>query len=77
MLKLVYFSLTVLNMYRCVALIWFHHSTGLVMCFNVKVKNIAFDTSKVIRNAWFSMKNYFNCSVKEQISSVNYQVINY
>ena len=28
------------------------------MCFNVKVKNVAFDTSKIITNAWFSMKNY-------------------
>jgi len=24
---------------------------------NVKVKNLEFDTSKVITNAWFSMKN--------------------
>jgi len=26
--------------------------------FNIKVKNLAFDTSKIITNAWFSMKNY-------------------
>jgi len=29
----------------------------LLRVFNVKVKNLAFDTSKVITNAWFSMKN--------------------
>ena len=44
-----------------VALIWFHNSTGLATCFNVKVKNLAFDTSKVITNAWFSMKHYGGC----------------
>jgi len=40
-----------------VALLWFHNSTGLAMCVNVKV-NLAFDTSTMITNAWFSMKNY-------------------
>ena len=40
-----------------VALIWFHNSTGPVRVFSVKVKNLAFDTSKVITNAWFYMKN--------------------
>jgi len=30
----------------------------MLRVFNVKVKNLAFDTSKVITNAWFSMKNY-------------------
>ena len=30
----------------------------LLRVFNIKVKNLAFDTSKVITNAWFSMKNY-------------------
>jgi len=40
-----------------VALIWFCNLTGLATCYNVKVKNLAFDTSKVITNAWFSMKN--------------------
>ena len=38
-------------------IIWFHNSTGLATCFNVMVKNLAFDTSKTITNAWFSMKN--------------------
>jgi len=28
-----------------------------ICVFNVKVKNLAFDTSKVVTNAWFSMKN--------------------
>ena len=41
-----------------VALIWAHNSTVFATCFNVKVKNLSFDTSKVITNAWFSMKNY-------------------
>jgi len=36
---------------------WFHNSTGFAACFNVKVNNFAFDTSKVITNAWFSMKS--------------------
>jgi len=36
-----------------VALIWFYNSSGLATCFNVKVKNFAFDTSKVITNACF------------------------
>ena len=31
---------------------------ALLRGFNVKVKNLAFDTLKVITNAWFSMKNY-------------------
>jgi len=31
---------------------------ALLHVFNVKVKNLAFDTSKIIINAWFSMKNY-------------------
>ena len=26
--------------------------------YTVKVKNLAFDTLKIITNAWFSMKNY-------------------
>jgi len=33
---------------------------ALLRVFNVKVKNLAFDTSKIITNAWFSMKNYHN-----------------
>ena len=48
MFKIVYLSLAVLNLYRC-CIIWFRNST----VFNVKVKNFAFVTSKVIRNAWF------------------------
>ena len=54
MLKIVYLSLAYL-ICTDVALIWFQNSTGLVICFTVKVKNVAFDTSKVITNAWFSM----------------------
>ena len=57
MLEIVYLSLAVLIICTNVALFWFHNSTGLATCFNVKVKNLAFDTSKVITNAWFSMKN--------------------
>jgi len=49
MLKIVYLSLVVLNLYKC--------CINLVSQFNVKVKNHAFDTSKVNTNAWFSMKN--------------------
>jgi len=30
---------------------------ALLRVFNVKVKNLAFDPSKLITNAWFSMKN--------------------
>jgi len=30
---------------------------ALLRVFNVKTKNLAFDTSKMITNAWFSMKN--------------------
>ena len=30
---------------------------ALLCVFNIKVKNLAFDTSKVITNAWFSMNN--------------------
>ena len=52
MLKIVYLSLAVLDLYRCCSIF----VSQLV--FNVKVKNFAFDTSKVITNAWFSMKNY-------------------
>jgi len=33
-----------------VALIWIHNSTGLATCFNVKVKKLAFDASKIITN---------------------------
>jgi len=32
---------------------------ALLRVFNLKVNNLAFDTSKVITNAWFSMKNYY------------------
>jgi len=31
---------------------------ALLHVFNVKVKNCAIDRSKMITNAWFSMKNY-------------------
>ena len=30
---------------------------ALLRIFNVKVKNLAFDTSTIITTAWFSMKN--------------------
>jgi len=30
---------------------------ALLCVFNVKMKNLAFDTSKNITNTWFSMKN--------------------
>jgi len=52
MLKIVYLSLTVLNLYRCC--INLVSQFNLLRVFNVKVKNLAFDTSKVITNA---MKN--------------------
>jgi len=54
MLKIVYLILAVLNLYRCFGLTI---QLALLRVFNVKVKNLAFDTSKVITNAWFSMKN--------------------
>ena len=47
-----YMSLAVLHLYR-----WFHQ-WFMQHVFNIKVKNLAFDTSKNITNAWFSMKNY-------------------
>jgi len=31
---------------------------ALLRVFNVKVKSLAFDISKIITNAWSSMKNY-------------------
>jgi len=42
---------------------YFGFTIQLVMLrvFNVKVKNLTFDTSKSITNAWFSMKNYHEC----------------
>jgi len=46
-----------------VALISFHNSTVLATCFNVKVKNLAFYTSKVITNAWFSMKTRWQSNI--------------
>ena len=30
----------------------------MLCVFNVKVKNLAFNTLKIITKAWFSMKNY-------------------
>ena len=38
---------------------YFGFTTQLIMLgvFHVKVKNLAFDTSKMITNAWFSTKN--------------------
>jgi len=38
---------------------YFGFTIQLVMprVFNVKVKNLAFDTSKITTNAWFSTKN--------------------
>jgi len=46
----------VLNLYRCyINLV--SQFNWLCYVFNVKMKNLAFDTSKVITNAWFSLKN--------------------
>jgi len=59
MFKIVYLSLAVLNLYRCCINLVSHITGLLCVFFNIKVKNLAFDTSKVITNAWFSMKNYF------------------
>jgi len=56
MLIIVYLSLAELNLYRCC--INFTIQLALLRVFNVKGKNFAFYTSKVITNAWFSMKNY-------------------
>jgi len=56
MLKIVYLSLAVLNLYRCCIYLVSQFNWPCYV-FNVKVKNIAFDTSKVITNAWFSIKN--------------------
>jgi len=53
MLKIVNFSLAVLSLYT----FGFTIQLALLRVFNVKVKNLAFDTSKVITNAWFSMTN--------------------
>jgi len=56
-LKIVDISVALLYLYRF-ALFWFHHSTGICyVFFNVKGKNLAFDTSKIITNAWFALKN--------------------
>ena len=58
MLKILYLSLAVLNLYRrCINLVS-QFNWPCYIFFKVKVKNLAFDTSKVITNAWFSMKNY-------------------
>jgi len=35
----------------------YNDDKSLLCVFKAKVKNLAFDTSKVITNAWFSMKN--------------------
>jgi len=56
-LKIVCMSFPVLYLYRgCISLV---SSLQLVMLcvLNLKVKNLAFDTSKMITNVWFSMKN--------------------
>jgi len=57
MLKIVYLSLAVFNLCRC-CINLVSQLNSILHVFNVKVKNLAFDTSKVITNAWFSMKNY-------------------
>jgi len=56
MLKIVYLSLAVLNLYRCYINLVSQFNWRCYV-FNVKMKNLAFDTSKVITNAWFSLKN--------------------
>jgi len=38
----------------------FRIQLALLRVLNVKVKNLAFDTSKIITNAWFSKENYYN-----------------
>ena len=39
---------------------------ALLRVFNIKLKNFEFDASKIITNAWFSMKNYtWLYSIKE------------
>jgi len=58
-LKIVYMSLVVLNLYKSyIILVSQFDWPCYLRVFNVKVKNVAFDTSKIITNAWFSMKNY-------------------
>jgi len=56
-LKIVYLSLTVLNLYKCCINLVSQFNWPCYVFLTVKVKNLAFDTSKVITNAWFSMKN--------------------
>jgi len=56
-------SLVVLDLYTMLYYFGFTIQLALLCVFNVKVKNLAFDTSKIITNAWFSMKNYLmGCS---------------
>ena len=61
-------SLAVLNLYRCCIFCFTIH-LALLLVFNVKVKNLAFDTSAIITNAWFSMNNYTACVLGEHSGS--------
>jgi len=57
-LKIVYVSLVVLYLYRCCIILVSPFNCLCYVFFNVKVKNLAFNTLKIITKAWFSMKNY-------------------
>jgi len=57
MLKIMHLSLALLNLYRCCINLVSQFNWPCYVLFNVKGKNLAFDTSKLITNAWFSMKN--------------------
>jgi len=50
-------SLAVLYLYRCCIILVSPFNWFMLRVFNLNVKNLAFDTSKIITNAWFSMKN--------------------
>jgi len=57
-LKVVYMSLAVLNLYRCCIIrVSQFNWPKLLRVVNVQVKNLAFNASTIITNAYFSMKN--------------------
>ena len=49
-------SLAVLNLVQMLHYLVFTIQLALLRVFSVKVKNLVFDTSKIITNAWFSME---------------------
>jgi len=53
-LKIVYMSLVVLDLYKCYIILVLQFNWP---CYVFLTFNLAFDTSKMITNAWFSMKN--------------------